>query len=140
MAQWKKGESGNLKGRPRTGAAIADLARKQIDRHRLVDELGRIAARQGEYAEVDVGQQLRAMQLLLSYGYGPPRVEVEAGNGELKIEVSYVQNNQIAITCASSGAISDHSRSQALQRGLLRTPLREVSARDGQADPSGAEG
>lgn len=81
MARWIKGESGNPKGRPREGSAIAGLARSQVQKHKLVEELGRIGARQGEYNKIDVDQQIRAIQLLLAYGYGPPRGEFESGDG-----------------------------------------------------------
>ena len=77
MARWVKGQSGNRKGRPRNGTAIAQLARAQVDKHKLVEKVGSIGARQGEYAKVDVDQQVRAIQLLLAYGYGPPRPDTE---------------------------------------------------------------
>ena len=32
-------------------------------------------------------QQLRAIQLLLSYGYGPPRAEMDGSDGRVVIEV-----------------------------------------------------
>jgi hypothetical protein len=71
MARWIKGKSGNPTSRPKRGNAIADLARQQIAKHKLVEILGRIGGGQGEYSGVEVDQQLRAIQLLLSYGYGP---------------------------------------------------------------------
>ena len=77
MARWTKGTSGNPRGRPRKGTSIADLAHCQIEKHQLIQKLGRIAARRGEYQEVPVDQQMRAIQLLLAYGYGPPRGESE---------------------------------------------------------------
>jgi hypothetical protein len=94
MARWSKGLSGNPKGRPREGAAIAGLARSQVERHKLVEKLGGIGARAGEYAEVDVDQQIRAIQLLLAYGYGPPRAELEGGDAVV-IQVTYVERNQM---------------------------------------------
>ena len=81
MARWSKGHSGNPKGRPREGTAIAALARSQVERHKLIEKLGEIGARTGEYARVDVDQQIRAIQLLLSYGYGPPRGELGSVEG-----------------------------------------------------------
>src|SRR5439155_21936127 len=63
MARWTKGQSGNPRGRPKTGTAIAELARRQLEKHKLVERLGSIAA--GQEADVDVGQQLRAIQLLM---------------------------------------------------------------------------
>src|SRR5437879_964973 len=66
---WGKGESGNPKGRPPTGLAIAELARDEIERRGLVAKLGGIAARKGS-------QQLRAIELLFAYAYGRPRSEM----------------------------------------------------------------
>jgi hypothetical protein len=71
MARWIKGKSGNPTSRPKRGGAIADLARQQIAKHKLVEILGRIGGGQGEYSGVEVDQQLGSIQLLLSYGYGP---------------------------------------------------------------------
>src|SRR5579862_2320303 len=90
MARWTKGKTGNPKGRPRKGTAIADLARQQITKHKLVEKLGSIGARQGEYSKTDVDQQLRAIQMLLSYGYGPPRAEMES-DGKVIIQVTYAE-------------------------------------------------
>ena len=38
--KWMKGQSGNPKGRPREAAAIAGLARNQVQKHKLVEKLG----------------------------------------------------------------------------------------------------
>src|ERR1017187_1640332 len=121
MARWIKGLSGNPKGRPREGTAIAGLARSQVERHKLVEKLGRICAREGEYAEVDVDRQIRAIQLLLAYGYGPPRGELEGGEAVV-IQVTYVERNQIAINGAAPGAIAGGAAGETIQRGLLRAP------------------
>lgn len=141
MARWLKGQSGNPKGRPRSGTAIAQLARAQVDKHKLVEKLGSIGARQGEYAKVDVDQQVRAIQLLLAYGYGPPRPDTEGGDGSaVLIEVTYVERNQIAITGAAPGAITSHSGSETVQRGLLRAPLGQDVAGYESPDSSGSAG
>jgi len=139
MARWVKGKSGNPRGRPKTATAIADLARSQVEKHKLVEKLGSIGAGAGDYREVDVDQQLRAIQLLLAYGYGPPRAEVEGGEG-LKIQVIYAQANHIAITSAAPGAIPSDSGSQALQCRLLRPPLGQDGVGDGSTDSSGSAG
>jgi len=44
MARWTKGHSGNSKGRPKVGTAIAGLARSQLQKHRLIERLSRIGA------------------------------------------------------------------------------------------------
>ena len=66
---WPKGVSGNPKGRPPVGLAVAAMARDQIERHSLLAKLGAIAARKGS-------QQVKAIELLLSYAYGRPRAEL----------------------------------------------------------------
>src|ERR1039458_6836724 len=138
MARWIKGESGNPKGRPREGTAIAGLARSQVEKHKLIEKLGGIGAREGEYTEVDVDQQIRAMQLLLAYAYGPPRSELEGGDAVV-IEVTYVERNQIAINGAAPGAIAGGAAGQTVQRGLLRASLGEDGSGDGPVDsPSAA--
>jgi hypothetical protein len=139
MARWVKGKSGNPRGRPKSRITIADLARTQIEKHKLVEKLGRIGAGRGDCGKVEIDQQLRAIQLLLAYGYGPPRPEVAGAEG-IVIQVTYVERNQIAITSAPSGASPSDSGSQALQCGLLRAPLGQDSPRDGSTDPSSTAG
>jgi len=139
MARWIKGESGNPKGRPREGSAIAGLARSQVQKHKLVEELGRIGARQGEYNKIDVDQQIRAIQLLLAYGYGPPRGEFESGDGVV-IQVTYVERNQIAINGVAQSAIAGSAAGEAVQCSLLRAPLGEDGTGDGSTDSPGTAG
>src|ERR1700686_1317794 len=100
MPRWAKGQSGNRRGRPKSGTAIAELARAQVEKHRLIEKLGSIGARQSEYEKVDVDQQMRAIQLLLAYGYGPPRAEIKTGEGVV-IQVIYAETNHIAIASAA---------------------------------------
>jgi hypothetical protein len=140
MPRWIKGKSGNPHGRPKRGAAIADLARQQIAKHKLVEILGRIGGGQGEYAGVEVDQQLRAIQLLLSYGYGPPRAEVDGNDGKMVIQVIYAERNQIAINAATPSPTASDTGSETLQRRLLRAPLREDSAGNEPAGRSGTTG
>src|SRR5262249_34661182 len=123
---------------PKHGTAVADLARAQIEKHQLIEKLGPIGGRQGEYAQVEVDQQLRAIQLLLGYGYGPPRAEFERNEGVV-IEVTYVQTNQIAIAGFAPGAVASDRTSQTVQPGLLRAPLGQDAAGDGSPDSPGAE-
>jgi hypothetical protein len=139
MARWIKGQSGNSKGRPRDGTAIAGLARSQVERHKLIEKLGGIGARAGEYTKVDVDQQIRAIQLLLAYGYGPPRGELESGDAVV-IQVTYVERNQIAINGAAPGAIAGDATGETLQRGLLRATLGQDGTGNGSVDPPGTAG
>jgi hypothetical protein len=119
--------------------AIAELARRQVERHRLIEKLGSISAGANEYSDVAIDQQLRAIQLLLSYGYGPPRGESEGGEG-IKIEVMYAETNHIAINGAAPGPTPHHPGSETVQRGLLRVPLGQDGAGDGSLDPSSSAG
>jgi hypothetical protein len=139
MPKWIKGQSGNLKGRPKNPTAIAELARSQVEKHKLIEKLGSIAAREGEYVEIDVDQQLRAIQLLLAYGYGPPRPEMEGGEG-IVIQVTYVETNRIAIASAAPGAVTGDPAGQAVQCGLLRAPLGQDIVGNGSADPRSTAG
>jgi hypothetical protein len=139
MARWSKGHSGNPKGRPREGTAIAGLARSQVEKHKLIEKLGGIGARTGDYVEVDVSQQIRAIQLLLAYGYGPPRGELEGGDGVV-IQVTYVEKNHLAINCATSGAATGDQAGGTVQRSLLRAPLGEDGTGNGSPHPPGAAG
>ena len=138
MGRWTKGNSGNPRGRPKRGTAIAEIARDQIERHQLVEKLGSIGAGEGDYREADVDQQLRAIQLLLAYGYGPPKADKERNEGGVIIQVVYAETNQIAIAGATPGAVASHSGSETVQRGLLRATLGEDGPGDGPADPSGS--
>ena len=139
MARWIAGESGNPKGRPREGTAIAGLARSQVQRRKLVEKLGQIGAREGEYTEVDVNQQVRAIQLLLAYGYGPPKGELEGGDAVV-IQVTYVERNRITINGPSLGAIAGGAAGETVQCDLLRAPLGKDGTGNGSADSCGAEG
>jgi hypothetical protein len=137
MSRWRKGQSVNPKGRPKSGTAIAELARRQVERHRLIEKLGSIGAAENEYADGDIDQQLPAIQLLLGYGYGPPRGESE-GREDIQIQVIYVETNHIAVTGAAPSATPSHPASETVQRGLLRAPLGQDAAGDGSPDPSGS--
>ena len=102
MGRWIKGRSGNPRGRPRKGIAIADLARSQVEKHNLVEKLGSLAAGDGDFKSVALDQRLRAIQLLLAYGYGPPRNEIETQEG-IAIKVTYSKKS-ISTASATPGA------------------------------------
>jgi hypothetical protein len=139
--RWLKGVSGNDLGRPRT--ALAELCREQVTKHGLVQVLGSIAARTGEYNKkskisITVSDQINAIRLLLLYGYGLPKNEIDTG--EVKIEVSYSDNRSINIAHAAQGAGDDHPAEQALQQLGLRAPLGKNDAGSGSLDSSGTAG
>ena len=133
MARWNKGQSGNPTGRPRNGLAIAELARKEVEKRKLVETLGKIGGRQGEYGKVDYGDQLNAIKALLAYGYGPPRGEIESSEG-IVIQVTYVQRNQLTPAGTPRGAIEGHPGGHEVQRRLLRPPLGQDDLGNGSAD------
>ena len=139
MGRWFKGVSGNPKGRPKKGTAIADLARNQIQKHKLIEKLGSMAAGERDYQAMGVDQQLRAIQLLLAYGYGPPRAEIPTQEGII-IQVNYVERNQLAINSAAPGTVTSDPGRQTLQCGLLRTSLGQDGSGDGSVDPPRAAG
>jgi len=139
--RWLKGVCGNGGlGRPRE--ALSELCRAQVTKHGLVSVLGSIAARTGEYSKktkipITVGDQINAIKLLLLYGFGVPKGEVDSG--DVKIEVTY-DNRSVTITGATSGAGEDHQGVQEVQRRLLRPEVRQNRAGNGPSDPSGTEG
>jgi hypothetical protein len=65
------GCSGNLAGRPRQ--TLAALCRTVASRRRLVQRLGELAAGVNEFRDADAAIQLRAIELILRYGWGTPR-------------------------------------------------------------------
>ena len=133
MARWNKGQSGNPTGRPRNGLAIAELARREVEKRKLVETLGKIGGRQGEYNKVDYGDQLNAIKALLAYGYGPPRGEIESSEG-IVIQVTYVQRNQVTATGTAPSSSEGHPGVQAVQHRMLRAPLGQDDPGDGSSD------
>jgi hypothetical protein len=136
--RWLPGASGNPKGRPRTGLSIAELCRGQVEKRNLIEKLGQIAARVGEYAKVEVDQQIRAIELMVRYGYGlPGKGEIDAGDG-IQITVTYVQN-QLNIAGAPSGAAEGAERGAEILRPQGRPPLRKIDIGSTCADSRGTE-
>jgi len=140
--QWLPGCGGNSLGRPKT--ALAELCRQQITKHGLVAVLGSIAARTGDYATktkipITVSDQINAIRLLLLYGYGVPKNEIDAGDS-VRIEVSYADNRSVTIANAAPGAGEDHQGVQEVQHRLLRPSLRQDPPGDGPSDSPGLEG
>ena len=130
---WKKGRSGNPRGRPRSGEELGALLRQVVDLKRLAEKL----------CELCYAGDIQAMRLLLAYTDGPPqgRVEGDSTTEGIQITVTYVQqNNQFAITSSASSTDSDGLRSETVQRGLLRVPVGQDGPGNGSVDPDGAAG
>ena len=71
---WKKGESGNPKGRPRKGNALAEIIRARIDPTEMVDQVWRLATE--STSEVT---RMSALSWLADRGYRRPAQRVEVG-------------------------------------------------------------
>jgi hypothetical protein len=100
-----KGGSGNPLGRPRN--ALSDLCRREVDKCKLAAGLGDIFLRRGKYKDATVADCIRAAQLLLAYGFGPPRADVEMADGSV-VRVIYEQRNRIEVASPASGAGEDY--------------------------------
>jgi hypothetical protein len=66
---WKKGRSGNPRGRPRSGEELGALLRQLVDRKRFAEKL----------CELCYAGDIQAMRLLLAYTDGPPQGRLEGG-------------------------------------------------------------
>jgi len=139
--RWIKGVSGNDLGRPRS--ALAELCRQQITKHGLVAVLGSIGARTGDYGtkkkiDVSVNDQVQAIKLLLLYGFGAPKNEIDSG--DVRIEVSYADNRSINVANTTPGTGDDHTGVQAIQRSIVRPEVWQNDPGDGPAHTSGVAG
>lgn len=71
---WKKGETGNPKGRPRSGNALTEAIRRKVNVDDFLDDLIRIAKESPSDQT-----RLRAMEILSSLGWKKPAQVVEVG-------------------------------------------------------------
>lgn len=121
-SSWRKGRSGNPRGRPKVGEELGALLRQTVDRRRFAEKLCQLC-----YAG-----DVQAMRLLLSYTDGPPNASAAIKGAErIQILVNYAkQENRNRTDGATRGAIDDHPTGEALQRRLLRSPLGQDGTRD----------
>jgi hypothetical protein len=71
---WKKGQSGNPKGRPKTGNSLTDAIRRKVDPDFLTDKLLDILERSPSEQT-----KLRAIELLSERGWKKPAQVLEVG-------------------------------------------------------------
>lgn len=71
---WKKGETGNPKGRPKTAGSLAEAIRRTVDPDEVVAKLLKIA--QDSPSDQT---KLRALEILLERGYKKPAQVIEVG-------------------------------------------------------------
>jgi hypothetical protein len=126
---WQKGRSGNPLGRSRSGEELATILRHTVDRKRFAEKL----------CELCYAGDVQAMRLLLAYTDGLPIGRAGEPDTEgIQVTVTYVQQNRIELTSASSGASEIDPGVEAIQRCLLRAPVGQDSIGDGPTDSPGA--
>jgi hypothetical protein len=126
---WQKGRSGNPLGRSRSGEDLATILRHTVDRKRFAEKL----------CELCYAGDIQAMRLLLAYTDGLPIGRAgEPDTQGIQITVTYVQQNRIELTSASSGASEIDPCSEAVQRSVLWAPVGQDGVGDGPADSPSA--
>jgi hypothetical protein len=135
---FKKGTSGNVAGRPKRAEAASEIARGLVKKYQIFERLARTAA--GEAPDEGgtkptISEQTNAQKLLLAYGYGTPIQMTEAMQAtDVHIQVTYVQQNRIEITGATSGPAEGIERGAEVQCVESGPPLREIDAGPSPAD------
>lgn len=72
--KWKAGQTGNSKGRPRSGHSLAEAIRRKVDPDQFVDDLVKIA-----HTSPSDQTRLRAMEMLMERGWKKPAQTIEVG-------------------------------------------------------------
>jgi hypothetical protein len=71
--RWQPGQSGNPAGRPKRGESLAEIVRRSVDPHELVDTLLSIARSVGAKSS----DRIAAVGLIMDRGWGKPLAQVE---------------------------------------------------------------
>jgi hypothetical protein len=90
--QWKKGESGNPKGRPKLPDlkdAMAKILADEKEGKTALDAI--LAAMRAKAAKGDV----RAAEFLMNYGYGKPTQDISLSqNGTTEVTIRVIEGNE----------------------------------------------
>lgn len=105
MARFKKGQSGNPKGRPKKNAEL-----EQYVRAMLIGDGGENRAAEGLLQEAlnaqEASVRVRAWELLLAHGWGKPRQRVEHSGpdgGAIRVDPTKLSDGELAAIAAGEG-------------------------------------
>lgn len=101
---WQPGQSGNPKGRPRTGHALAEAIRAKVDPVELAEIALGIARDAGEQAK----DRLTAVKFLADHGWSKPVIAVDTG-GAAPLDFSKLSSDQLAILATALAPQNDET-------------------------------
>jgi hypothetical protein len=88
------GHSGNVNGRPTQ--SLAELCRLVTNKRRLVQILGEIGGGCGPYKKAELAVRVRAIQIILSYGYGVP-ASVDTNDDRARAEMTLTVKRVVGV-------------------------------------------
>ena len=100
MPPWKKGQSGNPKGKPPTPQEFRDLARGYSTE--ALETVRKLA----KNTKVSPNTRVRAAEVVINRGYGQPKETIEATvelNGSLDVALESLTDDQLAAIIAATG-------------------------------------
>ncbi len=124
---WKKGETGNMKGRPRSGTSLAEVIRRKVDPEKMVEELEKIATESPSEQT-----RMRAIELLMERGWKKPAQVLEVGPAN---EFEDLTNEEIAALRAQAQAALVAAEGRLLNAGETAA---ELVMTEREQDVSGA--